>query len=659
VIVFFAGIALIGSASAVAWVLRRRPFIADAAFSTLITLGCAAGFVAALRVLVRGEAVGFSWNMGAPTGIWALGIDSLAAVFLLVVFGVGLANVLYGVSYLAPERAHREIGGAHLLTGLFLAAMGLVVAARAMMPFLLAWELMALSAYLLVVFEDREAAARRAGLVYLAATHVGALALIAMFSLWGTSAGQFTFDGLADASVSSGTAGAVLCLALVGFGLKAGLVPLHFWLPGAHASAPSHVSGLMSGVMIKTGIYGLLRVIHLIGDVPAWWGWVVLMLGIGSGVLGVLWALSQHDLKRLLAYHSIENIGIILLGVGVGALGIAYSVPAVALLGFAGAVLHTVNHAVFKSLLFLGAGAVLRATGTRAIDRLGGLARRMPKTWLAFLIGSAAIVGLPPLNGFVSEWLIFQGLLRSGFEGHDGLRAAVLGVAALALIGGLALACFAKVGGVVFLGEPRSTAAEQARERTAGYVLPMGALALVCIVIGLLPALVMGPVFAVAGVVAHTPAQVLHPVLDSVVRGAWGISLVAATIIGLTAGGWAWRRALERRRSSAWSHTWACGYVGDRPAGSATRTQYTAASFAAPLLRTFGPAAGLHAERAPAAFHTHAIDLVLERVLVPAWRRVCMAADMIRPVQYGRLHNSLLYMVAVLLTLLVYLWLGA
>lgn len=648
----FLGIALILAASGAGWALEGRPRLADAIFATLATLGCAAGLVPAVGVLAGRPSVGLSWEMGAPGGTWAFGIDGLSAVFLVVVFGVGLANVLYGVAYLAPERAHRPVGSAQFLTGLFQAAMALVVTARATMPFLIAWELMALTAYLLVVFEDEQPDVRRAGLVYLAATHIGALALVAMFALWGTRAGGFTFDALARANLPAGGA-AVLSLALVGFGLKAGLVPLHFWLPGAHASAPSHVSGLMSGVMIKTGIYGLLRVITLVGAVPIWWGWTVLTLGILSGVLGVLWALAQHDLKRLLAYHSIENIGIILLGVGTGALGLAYREPVVAVLGFAGAVLHTVNHALFKSLLFLGAGAVFRATGTRVIDRLGGLAHRMPWTWVAFLVGSVAIVGLPPLNGFVSEWLVYQGLLRGGLV-ESPLRVAVLGVAALALIGGLALTCFAKVGGVVFLGEPRSPAAEQGREQTAGYLLPMAALALACAMIGLLPAVALQPVLVVAGSSAGASLDALQSALGPLVRAAWAISLVSGGVVLLIALGWAWRRTLERRRSPAWVETWGCGYARPTP-----RMQYTAASFAAPVLGAFGRVAGVRVDRTATSFHTHPVDVVLDGVVRPVWRGVRTAADSLRPLQEGRLHTYLLYIVGVLLALLLYLWLGA
>jgi formate hydrogenlyase subunit 3/multisubunit Na+/H+ antiporter MnhD subunit len=649
---FVLGLALIIAGGAAAWLLQGRQRLADSILATLATLGCAAGLVPAVAVLGGRRFVAVSWEMGAPGGTWAFGIDLLSALFLVVVFGVGLANVLYGIAYLAAERAHRRVGRAHFLTALFLTAMALVVTARATMPFLVAWELMALTAYMLVVFEDERPDVRRAGLVYLGATHIGALALVAMFALWGSRAGGFTFDALSRAGLPMG-GGAVLLLGLVGFGLKAGLVPLHFWLPSAHASAPSPVSGLMSGVMIKTGIYGLLRVITLVGAVPAWWGWTVLTLGILSGVLGVLWALAQHDLKRLLAFHSIENIGIILIGTGVGALGVAYRMPAVALLGFAGAVLHTVNHALFKSLLFLGAGSVFRATGTRAIDRLGGLARRMPATWIAFLVGSAAIVGLPPLNGFVSEWLVYLGLLQGGLAATP-MRVVVLAAAALALIGGLALACFAKVGGVVFLGEPRSVTAEDAQERTAGYLLPMAALALACALIGLLPGVAVRPALAVAGSVADAAPEILQPVTGSVIQAAWAISLVSAGVVLLLAVGWIWRRTLARRRPPAWSETWGCGYAEPTP-----RMQYTAASLAAPLLQAFGGAAGVRTERTLAAFHTHPVDLVLESVVLPAWREMRRAAAAVRPLLQGRLHTYLLYIVGVLLVLLLYLWLGA
>jgi len=424
-------------------------------FRVLVAAGCLVGSFPAFAVLAGGAPSRVSVPVHVPGGPWVLSIDALSAWFLLIVFGVGAATALYGASYLGrghdPGRASR----AHLVLSFLLISLALVVTAAAAIPFLMAWELMAIWAYLLLIFESEKADARRAGLLYLIVTHTATLALFALFALWGREARDLTFDALAAAGPAlPGHGSAVLALALFAFGLKAGVVPLHFWLPDAHAAAPSHISALFSGVMIKTGIYGLLRVLLLLGGAPAWWGWVVLSLGVVSAVLGVLWALTQHDLKRLLAYHSVENIGIILLGVGAGALGMTYHHPVVAVLGFAGATLHTLNHALFKSLLFLGAGAVVQATGTRNIERLGGLAKRMPLTWAAFLAGSVAIVGLPPLNGFVSEWLTYQALLAGGMlEGP--IRLQVLAVAGLALTGALALACFAKVCGIVFLGQPR------------------------------------------------------------------------------------------------------------------------------------------------------------------------------------------------------------
>ena len=585
---FFLGIALILAGGLAAALLRRRPALADRAFGVLVAGGCALGLVPAVAALAGRDVAEISFAMAMPGGPWAFGIDGLSAFFLLIVFGVGLASAIYGLAYLAVERGggHRPVATSHLLMAVVLAALALVVTSRAVVPFLMAWESMAVLAYFLVVFESEKADVRRAGLVYLIATHTGTLALFAMFAFWGRFAETLSFDALAAGAASLPAGGAlVLCLALVGFGLKAGLVPLHFWLPEAHASAPSHVSALMSGVVIKMGIYGLLRVVSLLEAPPAWWGWLVLIVGVLSGVLGVVWALAQHDLKRLLAYHSVENIGIILLGLGVGALGMSYHLPVVAALGFAGAILHTLNHALFKSLLFLGAGAVYRATGTRAIDRLGGLARRMPLTWVAFLVGSVAIVGLPPLNGFVSEWVVYQALLRSGAAEQGGpLRLAVLGVAGLALIGALALACFAKVDGIVFLGTSRSAEAAQAREVGEAMLGPMFALAVACGVIGLAPVLVVHPAVTAGALLAGLPPDAIGAAGGEVLRAMASIAFLSLALVVLLALGWRASAAVRRRRPPVPAETWGCGYAEPTP-----RMQYTASSFAAPKTPTSAP----------------------------------------------------------------------
>jgi hydrogenase-4 component B len=559
---------------------------------------------------------------------------------------VGTAAAIYGTEYLAPERHERPTAAAHGLLAVLLVALAGVVTSHAVVPFLIAWEVMAVSAYLLVVFESERADVRRAGLIYLVLTHASTIALLAMFAGWGHGAAELTFQALADVGLAEGSGGLILVLALVGFGIKAGVVPLHFWLPGAHAAAPSHVSALLSGVMLKMGIYGLLRVMSLMGVVPAWWGWTLLGLGLVSGVLGVLWALAQHDLKRLLAYHSVENIGIILLGLGVGALGITYQQPVVAVLGLTGAVLHALNHALFKSLLFLGAGAVVRATGTRMIDELGGVGRRMPLTAAAFLVGSVAIVGLPPLNGFVSEWVVFQALLHSG-EATTALRVAIVAASGLALIGGLALACFTKVGGVVFLGRPRSPASAQAVEPGLASVGPMLALAAACFVIGVYPALAVVLAGSVGMSVAGTPMPAAE--LAAVSAALPRVALMALAVMVLSALLWLVRGHLLARVSAAASDTWACA-----GAPLTARMQYTASSYAAPLLRAFGPVAGVRAHVDAGGFHSHPIDLVLDGVVFRAWRWVGRLAHEARLLQAGRLRWYLLYVILTVLALLLY-----
>ncbi len=644
------GIILAGGAAAAG---LRRTRLGERLYALAVLAGSAIAAVPALAVVLGGTTPEPVRLAGAVAGSpWVFALDPLSAVFLLVFLLVGAAAALYGVSYLRPERAHRPVAVAHLLTAVLLVSLALVVAAQAVVPFLIAWEMMALSTYLLVVFESEKADTRRAGFVYLAVTHAGTLALVLMFVLWGARAPDLTFASLARAAPGlpggAGGAGVVFALALLGFGVKAGTVPLHFWLPGAHAGAPSHVSALMSGIVIKTGIYGLLRVVSLAGGAPPqWWAWTVLVLGLVSGVLGVVWALAQHDLKRLLAYHSVENIGIILLGIGVGALGQGHGSAPIAVLGYGGALLHVMNHALFKSLLFMGAGAVVRATGTRRMDRMGGLARAMPRTWPTFLVASAAIVGLPPLNGFVSEWVVFQALLGSA-SGQGALRLAVFGAAGLGLIGALALACFAKVCGVVFLGSPRSADAASARDADAGMLVPMWVLAGLCVAIGLAAPLVVAPALRVGASVAGLGAGAGREAAE-LVAAPW-IAGAAAVLVAVTAALWLLRSSVLRRRPTATAETWACGFETTTP-----RMQYTASSFAAPLLKVFGPVSSVRVTHDAAGFTTHTRDPVLDATLLPLWARVEAAAARLVPLGRSRLHVSLLLFVATVVVLLVYL----
>jgi hydrogenase-4 component B len=618
-------------------------------YRSLVLLGCALAAAAPIGVLITGRSVTLAIPATTPGGAWIVGVDALSAVFLLVILAIGAACATYGVGYIARTHAANASRFAHLAFAVLVASIALVVVAQSVVLFLVAWELMAISSYVLIVTDYERADVRRAGLIYLVATHTATLALFAMFAAWIGDGGDWSFAELARATplLGAGAQSAIPALALVGFGFKAGVVPLHIWLPPAHAAAPSHVSALMSGVVIKTGVYGLLRVVIMLGGAPAWWGWTILALGCVSAVLGVLWALAQHDIKRLLAYHSVENIGIILIGIGLGVLGVAYAMPVVATLGFGGAILHTVNHALFKSVLFLGAGSVYCATGTRDIDSMGGLAQRMPATWFAFLVGAAAIVGLPPLNGFVSEWVIYQGLF-TGAGAPGGWRFAAAAVAALALTGALALACFVKVAGIAFLGTPRTPAAGAAREVDAGMLAPAWTLAAACITLGLVPMTGLMVVGAATDELAGAPQA--RALTHFVSADAWTVTLFAALLVGVTSALWLARRALLRSKVTRHEVTWACGY----PATD-MRTQYTGSSFAAPLLSVFGRVSGVQAHGVGIVRRTHATDLVLDGVVEPAWRALGRATARLRPLQHGRLHIYLLYVMAALVALLAYL----
>jgi hydrogenase-4 component B len=644
------GVGLILLSGAGAVLLRRTPRVADRVYACLLLVGCGLGVASAIRGLSGSPEATASLAGPLPVGPWAFGLDPLSSWFLLAILGVGAAAGVFGTTYLAPERGHRNVPLAHALFAVLLVGLTGVVTARAIVPFLAAWEVMAVSAYLLVMFESDRSEVRRAGLIYIVLTHLSTLALIGMFAALSVHAGGRTFADLAAGNQAASAARTLaLGLAVVGFGIKAGAVPLHFWLPGAHAAAPSHVSAVLSGVMLKVGIYGLLRVISLLGPPPPWLGWTLLGLGLASGVLGVLWAMAQHELKRLLAYHSVENIGIILLGMGVGTLGLTYGQPVVALLGFMGAVLHSLNHALFKSLLFLGAGAVVRATGTLSIDHLGGVGRRMPLTAAAFGVGSVAIVGLPPLNGFVSEWVVFGALLAAG-RSHELLRFAVLGAAGLALIGGLALACFSKVNGALFLGRPReSLAGSLIGREPRGMVVPALGLAAACVAIGLVPALALGPA-------RRAVASVIHPGDGSAeVFGEWAqaaarVSAMALAVLLAAAALAVLRSVLRGARKAGVGETWACAGMPLTP-----RMQYSAASYAAPLLAAFGPLAGVRESREPDAFHSSLIDLVQDGAALPAWRKLENLSQRLRGWQRARIRWYLLSVVATLLTLLYYL----
>jgi formate hydrogenlyase subunit 3/multisubunit Na+/H+ antiporter MnhD subunit len=621
--------------------------------------GVPAGVAAAWVLLGGGQlAVELAWPV--PFGSLSLGMDALSAFFVLAIVVVSVLGAIYGGRYMDLYAGQRHLGSSWFFYNALLAAMLVVVTARNGVLFLVAWEGMSLASFFLVMFEHDRGEVRRAGWTYLIAMHLGTAFLLAEFALLAGSATTWDFAGFA-APASPGRAGAMFLLAAVGFGTKAGFLPLHVWLPEAHPAAPSHVSAVMSGVMIKTGIYGLLRVMGFLGEPAAWWGWTLLGIGAASGVAGVLMALAQHDLKRLLAYHSVENIGIICLGLGLGVLGAASGNVALAVLGTAGGLLHVWNHAIFKSCLFFGAGSVLHATGTKEVEQLGGLLKRMPTTGATFLVASAAICGLPPLNGFVSELLIYMaGFVGvAGAAGSKALAAAgAVAILALGLIGGLAAACFAKAFGVVFLGEGRSQSAMVAHEAPGAMRVAMVATAALCVLIGLAgPAALAAAAPVVKQVLPAATCQAAQGWVDAAGAILWRVTAAAGTLLVLI-GAAAWlRRKLLAGRSVGSTVTWDCGY-----AAPTARMQYTASSLAAPIVGMFAwllrPRVN---ERRPeglfpaeASYESHAEDAFERGVFRPAFLAVDWLAGRLQWLQAGRNQLYILYIAATLLILLVW-----
>src|SRR2546422_5455672 len=463
------------------------------------SLACAAGLFG-IALGVAGLFAPEPWTASVQSTIpflsFAVRLDSLASFFVLTISLVGLAASIYAFGYVTEFYGRASIAVLGALFNGFLLSMTLVVIADNGFFFLIVWELMSLLSYFLVVTEHEKAEVRYAGLFYLIMTHVGTAFIILAFLIFFQAGGSFSFEAFRhpEQPLPEGMRTLVFLMALIGFGTKAGIVSLHVWLPYAHPAAPSHISALMSVVMIKTAIYALVRVYFdfLGGLFPWWWGFVVLVIGAVSALLGVMYALMEHDLKSLLAYHSVENIGIILLGIGAGMIFQTYGLTEFAALGLLAGLYHTINHALFKALLFLGAGALLYATHTRDMEEHGGLLRRMPWTGLFFLIGAVSISALPPSNGFVSEWLVFQSLFLS-FQLPDLFLKLMLPIAAamLALTGVLALACFVKAFGLSFLAMPRSRHAKQAREVSPAMRVGMGGMALLCVALGLAPMLVV------------------------------------------------------------------------------------------------------------------------------------------------------------------------
>ena len=656
---FLAAVLLLVFGGAAAVALRSRPRPSRAAGQAGAIAGCSVGLAGAVRALASGTPEQLIAPSFMPGGAIHLQIDALSAFFLLVIFGLSILTAIYGGAYMTGrgEDGRAASGWFHL--NLLTAGMATVVAAHDGLLFLVAWEIMALAPFFLVVFDDRDPAVRHAAWTYLAATHLGTAFLLVLFVVLGEFAGSSDFDAYPAAmSTHPEACSLAFVLALVGFGSKAGIVPAHVWLPEAHPVAPSHASALMSGAMIKVGIYGLVRLLTMLGAPPAWWGWLLLAVGASSGILGVLFALAQHDLKRLLAYHSVENIGIILLGIGAGVLGLATGAPLLAVIGFAAGLLHVLNHSIFKGLLFLGAGAVQHAAHTLNLEELGGLLRRMRWTGATFLIGAAAIVGLPPLNGFVSEYLVFYAGFAAVVEPNAAIAVAGLAtIIAMGLIGGLAAACFAKAFGIVFLGSPRSMDAAEAHEVSWPMIAVMAVLAVLCLAIGLAAPAVVAVLPPVVAAATGLPlAAVQSQLLGSAAPLAVAVFVFAAAS-AVAAAVWVWRRRRLGRAGVRRGPVWGCGYLFPT-----ARMQYTASSFVQPLTTQFRVFVRNRETLAPprgyfpgsASYASDSGDPVLRLLFVPTFRWFDRVANRLDVIQHGHTHIYVLYVAATLVVLLVW-----
>jgi hydrogenase-4 component B len=647
------------------------------------TVGGACGTVACALSLATGATAAPTQVLLLPPLIpyvqFTMRMDALGSFFGLIVSLLGFALSLYSLGYARGFFGRKNVGVLGMFFNLLLLATTLVVMADNAFFFLMAWEVMALTAYCLVSFEHEKPETRSAGVLYFVMSHIGTGCIMLGFLLLFQASGGYGFAGFHALTenadwMASGSRNAAFLLFLIGFGIKAGIVPLHTWLPAAHPVAPSNVSAFMSAVLIKMGIYGMTRVFfYFLGNPPMWWGVTVLTIGTVSAVLGVLYALMQHDLKRLLAYHSIENIGIILMGFGAALMFLHHdelhvSHPLLASLALIAGLYHTINHAVFKGLLFLGAGAVLHATHTRDMEHMGGLAKRMPQTAFCFLIGAVAISALPPLNGFVSEWLTYQSLLQ-GFGTTNSLVRLMfpIGGALLALTGALAAACFVKAFGITFLAQPRSEAAAKAHEAPVTMLLGQGVLVAACVFLGFCPSQVLKILDPLTQQLTGLQiSQQLTMANGLVLAGANpaggtvstpGIALFGLGLLTIPLGLWL---VFGLKTKTRIGPTWDCGLKGLTP-----RMEYTATGFSKPIRMIFKALFRPRREvqrdydfspyfTTTLRFEAHVEEIFETRIYRPVNRWVLWASRRMRALQAGSLQAYLIYIFITLLLLLIF-----
>jgi len=649
---FFVSILIILFGGLSSLVLIQQGKLAKITTVSLLSAGCLWGGVDAVTKLV-GTVSGVASFKFLNVFLLAFQVDGLSAFFLTVIFGVCLLASVYSFHYMDYEVKVVRTAANYFFFSILICSMALVVTSANIITFLLSWEIMSLSSFFLVIYNHHSAENRKAGYLYFIFSHIGVMFIFAAFGIIFGYTGSFGFTAMD--SIPESAKLLIFIFAFIGFGSKAGVFPFHVWLPYAHPAAPSHISAVMSGVMIKTGIYGIIKIYTLLNFHTPVFGIIVLVAGSVSGILGVVYALGQHDLKKLLAYHSVENIGIILIGIGLGMIGVSSGNPLMAVLGFSGGILHVLNHAIFKSLLFMGAGMVLHKTGSRAIDALGGLIKGMKITGTTFIIGSLAISGLPPFNGFVGEFLIYIG----GFKGIAlekwAFVMSIIAIISLAVIGGLALACFTKVVGVVFQGEPRTKAAENVNEKGSTMLVSMIILAGACTVIGIFPKIFILMSFkAVSSLGLGYESISMVPftnIAENITFSALIFLIILLFVIAV-------RSFFYQNKTITKSGTWGCGFT--QPT---VKMQYTSSSYASFILDFFRPVAPVEEDhpkivgRFPAKtyYKSHISDiaeLYMKKIIVDP---VLFLFDKLRWIQHGDIHLYIGYILLAIILLLLFI----
>lgn len=644
-----------------ALLLYRFPRILKFTFFSLLGVSSLGAIATGLVVLINQQNISYQINSGFPNLILQLTLDPLSGFFLAIVGIIVISIAFYGPSYMRSYEKERSIASMSFFTSLFISGMYLVLLSHDVFSFMLSWELMSISSYFLVAYHHERAINCRAALIYLLMAQASGLLILFAFSILIKFAGNMSFTALHATKLSPMWASLAFFLAFFGFGMKAGIVPLHVWLPEAHPVAPSHISALMSGVMLKVAVYGFIRfAFGLLGNVYWQWGSIVLFIGVISALIGVLYALMQHDLKKLLAYHSVENIGIIFIGLGLSLIFTSTNHPILAALGLIAALYHCLNHAIFKSLLFLGAGTILQQSHEHDLEKMGGLIKKMPYTAWCFLIGCISISALPPFNGFVSEWLVFQTAFQAVTLKSEVMRTLLpVAAALLALTSALAAACFVKVYGVIFLGQARTEHIQHARDPQFGMLFAMGFLAALCLLFGILPTATISLLNAI-------PNQLINVNLINTNSWLWLIPIsikvssynpmvvtIGILLISLISY-WLIRIYFGRTKRKV-TIPWDCGYGGIN-----SQMQCSATGFAMPLRRVFHNVWLIHEKIEKTDSHISYFleikDRIWQYIYLPIERASFVLAQNFARLQGGNIRVYLAYTLA---TLIFLLWIVA